>query len=350
MYNKHGGYFGTKEVVDYSININPLGVSTALKEKLWNTLDEIERYPQIDGKSTKEKLSEKLKIEAGRLMIGNGATELIYLFSRALKIKRALVVEPTFTEYAKSVEILGGTVERFSLDKPDFKLDIEAMLEVANREKSDAIYICSPNNPTGNAVSRGDMLEILKRCKQMGMHLFLDESFIEFSEMESCMGLTAEYSLFVLRSITKIYGVPGIRIGYGVGKKEIVEEMSKIKEPWSVNFLALKTMESYLEDISYMEETERWYGAEKKRFSERLCEIEYLEPFRSEANFVLCKLNSGNAKGLQEYMLEEGFYIRTCEDFYSLDESYVRFAVRKREENDGLLKSLREYGGGDIFG
>lgn len=350
MYNKHGGYFGRESVVDYSVNINPLGVSTALRDKLWNTIDEIERYPQIDGIDVKEKLSARLHIEMDRLIIGNGATELIYLFSRALDIKKSLVVEPTFTEYAKSVELIGGKVSRFSLEKPDFRLDIESLLKTAEREEAEAIYICSPNNPTGGAVSKEDIERIAKGCKDLGIYLFLDESFIEFSDRESCMEITHEYDLFVLRSITKIYGVPGIRIGYGVGKRDIVEQMNKVKEPWSVNCMALKTMESYLEDDDYRTETEKWYSKEKKRFAEKLLEIDYMELFDSEANFLLCKLKSGNAREIQSYLLHRGFYIRTCEDFYGLDESYIRLAVRVRAENDGLLECLRLYRGGDAIG
>lgn len=347
MYNVHGGYTGKRKVVDYSININPLGVSELLKEKLCSDIEELEKYPQIGGESTKELLSEKIKVDKDSLIIGNGATELIYLFSRALDIKCGLVVEPTFTEYAKSVEIIGGKVKRYSLEQPGFSLDVAALLEGALRESAQAVYICSPNNPTGGVVGKEKIEELLKGLGELGIYLFLDESFIEFSDRESAIDLIIDYKLFVLRSVTKIYGVPGIRIGYGAGNREIIERMNQFKEPWSVNAMALKTLETYLYDEDYRKSTDIWYRAEKKRFTEALSEIECMETLESDANFLLCRLKHGKASALQSYLAERGFYIRTCEDFYGLDESYIRLAIRRQEENENLLEAIKKYRGGD---
>ncbi|OHW61832.1 threonine-phosphate decarboxylase [Andreesenia angusta] len=350
MYNTHGGYRGENSVVDYSININPLGVSDALKERLLSSIDELEKYPQIGAEESVKLLSEQLGLNREEIIVGNGATELIYLFSRALGIKQALVVEPTFTEYAKSVEIVGGKVHRHCLEKPYFKLDREALLKRAAEVSAEAVYICSPNNPTGGALEKRAVEDLLEGLEKLSATLFLDESFIEFSDRESSIDMARDHKLFVLRSVTKIYGVPGIRIGYGVGHRDIVEAMNKIKEPWSVNSMAIATLESYLEDEEYRERTESWYRGEKERFMDSLSGLPYLETYSSEANFVLCKLKAGSSTELQQHLGERGFYIRTCSDFYGLDESYIRLAVRRRKENEELLENMKMYRGGGELG
>lgn len=350
MYNTHGGYIGKEEVVDYSININPLGVSEALKKKLWSSIDELEKYPEIGADSSVKLLSERLGLGAEEIIVGNGATELIYLFSRALGIENALVVEPTFTEYAKSVEITGGKVHRFQLEKPHFRLDMESLLKRAQEVSAEAVYICSPNNPTGGALERREVEALLEGLGKIGASLFLDESFIEFSDRESSIDMSRDHKLFVLRSVTKIYGVPGIRIGYGAGHRDIVGAMNKVKEPWSVNSMAIATLESYIEDEEYRRRTESWYRGEKARFMESLSGLPYLEAYSSEANFVLCKLKSGSSEELQHHLGERGFYIRTCSDFHGLDGSYIRLAVRRREENENLLENMKTYRGGEELG
>lgn len=350
MYNTHGGYIGEKSVVDYSININPLGVSDALKEKISGSIDELEKYPPIGAEASVKLLAERLGLSCEEIIVGNGATELIYLFSRAMGIKRAVVVEPTFTEYAKSVELVGGKVHRYSLEKPCFKLDREALLKRVAEASAEALYICSPNNPTGGALESRELVELLEGLEKLGATLFLDESFIEFSGRESFIDKASDYKLFVLRSVTKIYGVPGIRIGYGVGRRDIVEAMNKVKEPWSVNSMAIATLECYIEDEEYRKRTESWYRSEKDRFMKSLSELSYLEMYSSEANFVLCKLKAGSSAELQQYLGERGFYIRTCGDFYGLDESYIRLAVRRQDENERLLENMRSYRGGGELG
>lgn len=347
MYNKHGGYRGSRDVVDYSININPLGVSARLKSEIVDSIDDLENYPEIDGASVIQKLSTIKGISQEHLIVGNGATELIYLFSRGLKIKKAIVIEPTFTEYAKSVEIVGGRVERVQYDLGSSSLDWEALQSKLDGTV-DAVFLCNPNNPTGTVVSKSEIKRLLDISKESGALTFIDESFLEFSDMKSSAQYVDDYDLFILRSVTKIYAVPGIRIGYGLGSRDVIASMKRVKEPWSVNSLALKTLDVYLEDEEYISKTKAWFQKSKDEFMKSLGAIPSVKVFQSQANFVLLRLGDGNAHDLQDYLEKRGYYIRICEDFFGLDDSYIRLAIRKVEENRDLASAIADFYGGDI--
>lgn len=337
MFNKHGGYTGDREVTDYSININPFGISEKLKGRITEKLDELENYPEIDGESTKKKLSEFTGYPEENLIIGNGASELIYLFARAEKMegKTAGILEPTFTEYGKASEMYGADIERFT--------DFSDLKRAAEEKKVDFIFICSPNNPTGKSADLKDIEEILNISQKNGIKVFIDESFIEFSERDSSAEFIRKYSLFVLCSVTKIYGIPGIRIGYGIGSEDIIRDMNRFKEPWTVNALALETLETYFEDEEYRKRTADWFREEKEKFYRELSEIEDIEIYSSDANFFMIKLKKSDGKTLKDYCLENGFYIRTCEDFYSLGSDYIRLAVRFREQNEKIAKVIDSF-------
>lgn len=345
MFNSHGGYKGKgKEIVDYSVNINPLGVSELLLDRLEKDLLNLDKYPEIGGESTRKRLSGKLSIDEANLILGNGATELIYLYARALDMSsgKALIVEPTFTEYEKSVVVNGGCIEHFPYES-DFKLDTAKLIKRLQTGDVRFLYICNPNNPTGTLLSAAELQNILEACDKRGITAFIDESFIEFSNAESSKRLVDRYMVFILRSITKIYGIPGIRIGYGIGHRDIVEKMNQKKEPWTINTLALLTMETYLEDEAYLMRTSEWYSEEKGRFFQELKSIEDIVVYDTDANFITFKLLRGNGSDIKGFLLEKGFYVRLCGDFYGMSDDYVRLAVRNRDENKRIAENIKLY-------
>ncbi|MDO5707963.1 MAG: histidinol-phosphate transaminase [Andreesenia angusta] len=331
-HNKHGGYIGDGNIIDYSVNINPFGISPRLKENIIKKLNSLDSYPEINGDSTKEKLSEYLSIDKENTIIGNGATELIYLFIRAMNFKEIAILEPTFTEYERAAVLNQIKVVKL--------LDYD---EIFKADSIDCLFICNPNNPTGKLLSEIELESILKNAKQKDQIVFIDESFIEFSDGRTAKDYIEEYNLFILRSITKIYGVPGLRVGFGIGSKEIIKKMDRIKEPWSINSLALDALELYLIDEDYKKKTLEWYKREKRRMYLLLKSIEELEVFDSEANFFMIKMNISDGNELKKYCLDRGIYIRVCEDFYSLDKSYIRIAIRLEHENDIIVELIREF-------
>ncbi|AFS77652.1 L-threonine-O-3-phosphate decarboxylase CobB [Gottschalkia acidurici 9a] len=342
--NKHGGYFGENKnkIIDFSVNINPLGVPNKLINRLQESLKHLERYPEIDGESGKIELSRRLNINTENIILGNGATELIYLFSRALKPKKVMIIEPTFTEYERAFKLNESEIYHFeTLEKENFQINIERLLEEIEKIRPDLLVMCNPNNPTGIFTEAESMMKILNKLKEINSYLFIDESFIDFTDKKSYISFIESYPTFILRSMTKTYAIPGLRLGYGLGNKSLIEKLKKQKEPWTINSLALEAIPILLGDENYFRKTNDWYKFEKKYLKENLEKIEDIKTYESNGNFFLCKLKKSDSKVIKEYLLDKKIYIRTCEDFYGLNQEYLRLAIRTREENELLLKEIK---------
>lgn len=342
--NKHGGYFGYKKekVIDFSVNINPLGVPYKLIEELAKQLPMLISYPEIDGKAARETLAKDLNKLTNQIILGNGATELIYLFARAMQVSRTLIIQPTFTEYERAFKVVGSSIYNFyTYEKDEFRIDIYELLKNIEQLKSEVVVLCNPNNPTGVFYKPDELMPLLKLIKKKKIYLFIDESFIDFTKKRSLIDFIEEYPIFILRSMTKTYGIPGLRLGYGLANNNIINRLNSKKEPWTINSLALKAVDVLLEDKDYMHNTEKWYEEEKNFLLKSLNSINNIEVFPSEGNFFLCKLKNISSKELKEALLKENIYIRTCEDFKGLNEKFIRLAVRSRVDNEKLLDSLK---------
>lgn len=341
---KHGGYFGKEKVIDFSVNINPLGVPFMLKEKLKKSIENLQNYPEIDGRSGINMISNRLNVTPENIILGNGATELIYLFARTFKPKNVLIVEPTFTEYERAFTLNGSQVHHFKTDEENnFKINIKKLIDQLNIIKPNVLVICNPNNPTGVFTTQEELEILINSLKYSDIKLFIDESFIDFTDKKSFRSLIKDHMIFLLRSMTKIYAIPGLRLGYGLANKDIIKALNKNKEPWTINSLALDSINVLLEDKKYIDETNEWYKSEKEKMKESLKNIKFLKLYESQANFFLCRLNTGSSSSLRDYLIDKGIYIRTCEDFYGLDNSFIRLAIRTREENSILIRELNTY-------
>ncbi|EOD00744.1 pyridoxal phosphate-dependent aminotransferase [Caldisalinibacter kiritimatiensis] len=344
--NKHGGYFGEKTdtVIDFSVNVNPLGVPKKLIHHLSDRFVELVRYPEIDGGKGKSLIAEYENINEQEIIIGNGATELIYLFTRAMRPKKALIIQPTFTEYERALKLVDCKVHNI-LTNPEnrFNINLNRLLSKIEEIKPDLIVLCNPNNPTGTFTHIEEFKIVLDKLKEINACLFLDESFIDFSNGSSYISLINEYQIFIIRSMTKIFAIPGLRLGYGVGNKELIFRLNKIKEPWTINSFALNSIPILLKDYEYLEQTKKWYTKEKQYLFNELKATENIYVYKSEANYFLCKLLKGSATKMKEDLLNENIYIRTCEDFYGLNHTYIRVAVRSHHENVKLIKILNNY-------
>lgn len=340
--NKHGGYLGDKkEVIDFSININPLGTSQAVRKSIVASFDELDRYPEIDGYSAKKDIAEFEAMHMDHLILGNGATELIYLYARAIKPERVLIVQPTFNEYKRAFKAVGAQVyECIMSENDDFEMNTQKIMDSLNEVKPDVLIFCNPNNPTGGYTHKQDFQNIIKALDQKDVALFIDESFIDFSGLPSYKDFIEEHSVFILRSMTKYFAVPGMRLGYGIGNKTIIKKMATFKEPWTLNCFALNSVHALIRDEDYMLRTKQWFESEKQWMYENLKRIEHLHVIESHTNFFLCQLLKDSSKTIQERLLESQIYIRTCEDFTGLDHRFIRLAVKRREENMKLIQCL----------
>ncbi|HBV96675.1 MAG: hypothetical protein JL50_16155 [Peptococcaceae bacterium BICA1-7] len=336
---KYGLY--EKEIVDFSASINPLGPSPkvygAIEEELWK----IKHYPDPDCGNLPALLAGHLGVERENLLLGNGGAELIYALPRTLNIKRALVAAPTFSEYAAAVEASGGAVTFAGYRHSPGEL-------AAQMDGYDAVFICNPNNPTGRAFSRESLLPVLEASKKSGSTVIVDEAFIDFVEGRSEKSLMnmagGTPGLVILYSMTKFFGIPGLRLGAAVSSQETIGLLKKSKDPWSVNALAIAAGEAALRDVRHMSDTLEAIREERSYLFSALSCLPGLEPYPSEANFLLVDITgTGMTTGeLVEKMGRRGILVRNCSNFKGLESPCIRVAVRLREENDRLLRALGE--------
>ena len=364
-----------KEILDYSSNINPYGIPESLKKRITENLEVLERYPDPDYVELRQKLANLNKVNLSDIILGNGATEIIFLFMKVINPKKILIVSPTFGEYERAVkatEISGDTVslsssngdnknienkkieiEYFELkESDDFKLNI-GNLKNELENKYDLLIICNPNNPTGKFLKLAQTEEILKECNKYDTKLFIDEAFIEFlaDGMKESIINTEENkkNLFVTRAFTKFFAIPGLRLGYGMYfDKELEKKISEKKEPWSVNNFAEMAGSTVLDDAEYIEKTLKWIAEEKKYMYEKLNEISGMKVYETEVNFINGKiaeklfLEGLNVKILREKMLEQGILIRDASNFKFLDERFFRLAIKDRASNDRVIEAMKE--------
>ena len=363
-----------KEILDYSSNINPYGIPEGLKKRIIENLEILERYPDPDYVELREKLANLNNVNLSDIILGNGATEIIFLFMKVINPKKILIVSPTFGEYERAVkatEIPGDIVslscsgdnknienkeieiEYFELkESDDFKLNI-GNLKNQLEKKYDLLIICNPNNPTGKFLKLAQTEEILKECNKYDTKLFIDEAFIEFlaDGMKESIINTEENkkNLFVTRAFTKFFAIPGLRLGYGMYfDKELEQKISEKKEPWSVNNIAELAGLTVLDDTEYIEKTLKWITKEKIYMYEKLNEISGIKVYETEVNFITGKIDEKlfleglNVKILREKMLEQGILIRDASNFNFLDERFFRLAIKDRASNERVIEAMKE--------
>ena len=349
-----------KNILDYSSNINPYGVPEKLRKIITGNMDILERYPDPDYIELRSKIAKNNKVDIKNVILGNGATEIIFLLMKVLAPKKVLVVSPTFTEYERAINAARDEkkekveINHFPLQEEDgFILNINLLIGQLDRNY-DLLIMCNPNNPTGKFVLKEDMEKILEKCNRTETKFFIDEAFIDFiengSEQSIVNTLKNKTNLFVVRAFTKYFAIPGLRLGYGLCFDENLSyEVYKKKEPWSVNNIAELAGMTVLDDAEYIEKTDKWIREEKKYMYEKLEKIKEIKPYKTEVNFILVKIDRQiiNEKGLnvhklKEEMLRKGILIRDASDFRYLDESYFRLAIKDRVNNDRVLNTLKE--------
>lgn len=343
--NKHGGYQGgAKEMVDFSVNINPLGIPKNLEKKLIAGISSLVSYPEISGESARLKLAKDLQIKRENLILGNGAIELIYLLARSLKPGKALIIQPTFNEYERALSMYGWEVSHLVLKKDDdFLIQTEKLEARLQALKPDLIFICNPNNPTGTLYS-SDQIKAWMDLANWDLTWFIDESFMDFTGQAGMMAKTNK-NVFILKSLTKFYALPGLRIGYGIGPPEMIKKMMRYKEPWTINGLALIALKEVYEEEAFARLSRAFIKKQGQQVYGQLLKIPNLEVFKSHTDFHLCRLLRGSSLDLKEDLEKEGMSLRTCEDFLGLDQTYFRIAIKSEGDNDRLVNFLKKWKG-----
>ena len=335
-------------VLDFSANINPLGPSLKARKRLARDVSLVALYPDKRQAELRRLLAARDGIAEDCILFGNGATQLIHLLPRVGRYKRALIVEPTFSEYRRALSNSGSEIREFFLTpKNNFHLDLNLLLRVLGREQPNVLFLASPNNPTGLVSPHRMLLRVSAFCEERDIDLIVDESFIEFTTEPSLMTLaTHRRHLLVVRSLTKSFALAGLRIGYLVAGRSRVEELAHRMEPWSVNTLALSAAAASILDTNYIQKARSLIQREREYLSRELPQLGWLHPYPSSANFLLARIRARytTAPALERMLAARNVLVRDASDFRGLDNQYLRFAVRQRRENRRLLAELEAIG------
>ncbi|WP_170272210.1 threonine-phosphate decarboxylase CobD [Clostridium tarantellae] len=357
--NSHGGnlYLASKEFginegkfLDYSANINPLGVPKDLEKLIKNNISKLVNYPNIDYSLLTEQISNYLKVNKKNIVVGNGATEVIYLTLEALKLKKVCMPCPTFSEYKGACNKFNIEIDYYNLkEENNFNLHIEDFKNYIDKDTSiEGIFLCNPNNPTSTLLNKKQLLDILFFANEKHIFVVLDESFIDLTngdEKNSIKDFVKEYkNLIIIRSFTKFFGIPGLRLGCGICNEDLAKELIKIRLPWSINYFATLVGEILKEDNDYIINTKKWINEERDWFYSELKSIKKIKVFYPNTNFILVKLLDENIDSvkLREKLGEMGILIRDCSNFNNLSNKYVRFAIKDRDKNEKFIKNLKQ--------
>ena len=338
-----------EKVLDFSGPINFLGPSPKAVEAVKECARLIRFYPDPNPIELKMEIAKYVGhgVAAANIILGNGSIELIYMITEIFPAGfKAVIPVPSFTEYEKAALRVHGEAVFVQLPE-NFVLETES-IKKAIKDDTRIVYVCNPHSPSGTLYNREKILDLADFCHKKNVILSVDENYIEFTgktKDTTMVGYVKKYeNLFVIRSVTKFYGMPGIRFGYGIAAENLVEELQTVRQPWSINSLAGFATLAAFKDTEFIENTKRTIAKERAQFAKILSEIGDLHVFPSETNFLLVKiLNSKlTSTKLKDLMSEDGILIRDCSTFVGLDDSYFRVTVRSSEDNLKLIKTLKE--------
>lgn len=333
---KHGGnIFIHNARYDFSANLNPLGMPESVKQAVIKSSPFWEHYPDPDCTALVQKLSAYEDVPAENIVCGNGADDLIYRITAALRPRNALLCTPTFGEYRKALEEAGCCVKLHFLEEENGFSLTESYLDALTPEMGFAV-LCSPNNPTGQSIPVQMLEEIIKRCQDK--ILLIDGCFLDFTE-DGGQQLNAmlQKNVILLKAFTKSYAIPALRIGYALfGNPELAEKVRNTGQFWSVSAPAQAAGIAVLEETSYLHRTRMLIQQERTYLSQEL-QNSGIKVYPSDANFLLFQ----SVPELGEYLLREGILIRNCDNFAGLGDGYFRIAVRTHPENEVLISAVR---------
>ena len=353
MINGHGGNIFDKardlgcdpmEILDMSSNVNPLGPMPGLMAHLHKHLERIIALPEAGAGSIIRAFSSHHDIDPKKVLAGNGTTQLIYTLPVALKIKQALILGPTYSDYADACR-MHGVDFRFALSNK--KTSFSHSLDTMDIGHSDTVFICNPNNPTGTLIP-SETIEFLCR-RYPNIRFIIDESYLSFvpeGEAKSLIG-SALPNIIVLNSMSKIFRIPGLRIGFVVAHPDMIDKITPYMLPWSVNTLAQAAV-IYLmtpkQDVSeFINETRTYLAGERHFVMSALQSAPGIKLFPSTTSFILAKLDRLTAEAVSRHLLSHRILIRDCGNFQGLSSQFIRISLKTRDVNQILTDRLREY-------
>ena len=331
MKNAHGGdTYGREEMLDFSANINPLGMPESVRKAAADALGRCGGYPDPHCRMLVKKLAEHEGFDEANIVCGNGAADLIYRMIHAIKPKRAVITKPTFSEYAKALGEAGCEITECPTDA----------VEGAVTAKTDMVVMCSPNNPTGQLADKHTLEKLSGKCSDNNIILLCDECFIDLCEAPGKHSVRnyMNGNVIILKAFTKTYAMAGLRLGYALfGSPELADKVRETGQFWSVSAVAQAGGIAALDETEYVEKARRTIAEERRFLFDSLSRSGFTV-YPSDANFILFKCGYP----LDELLENEGFIIRNCGNYSGLGKGYFRIAVRLHKENEALMNAIEK--------
>ena len=335
---EHGGdVYAHEGVVDFSANLNPLGMPEAVKQALRDNVDRFEAYPDPECRELRTAIARAEGVGTDQVLCTAGATDLIQRTCLALRPARALVTAPCFSGYEEALEQAGVAIVRHALlDSEDFGVTERIFEDVANNPGA-LVFLCNPNNPTGLTIDHDLLVRIVCAARDAGSTVVLDECFLDFTGEPSLVPRCGEFpNLLVMRAFTKLYAMAGLRLGYGVCSDiGLLERIRAVGQTWAVSTPAQMAGVAALGVDGWPERTRAYVDAERAKLVGALRGLG-LRVIDGTANYLMFQC----AEDLYEPLLQHGFLVRRCANYQGLDASWYRIAVRTTQENDALIAAL----------
>ncbi len=344
-------------LLDFSASMNPLGPPVSVVRAMHEAVNGCQYYPDRHSEEIRAQLAQKHAISEESILVGNGSAELIHILPKALALRHACILGPTFSEFEHALRLAGVrctsvnavSSQRYTppIEKLHDLLDEWKRVSIRKDRKPGihhyAVFLCNPNSPTGRRLSLRDLRQIIKRVNQIGCWMIVDEAFMDWCPSYSLIkDLSLCSRLIILRSFTKFFAIPGIRLGYLVGEPAVVGSMKKHLPPWSVNHVAQAAGVEALKDWRFFQRSLRFMQQARAAFIVQLRTIPGVRVMPSQANFVMVELPPGvDSDDIGARLQEQGILVRDCHTFSGVTQSALRLAVKLRRDNHRLVQVLK---------
>lgn len=332
------------EIIDFSANINPLGQPRGLKEALFKSFDTTLHYPEVMAESLAERLSDIFDLPSDHFMSGAGSTPHLHLLARSLGIARPVIIGPAFAEYEAALTRAGLKSQYVITREREDWLVTPETLDRLFKKQPDAVFLAHPANPTGRLVPYDVLRELLDECTRRDVWMIIDEAFIDFTECgRSLLPLVEKHPrLIVLRSLTKIFALPGLRLAFLAAHPRVLARLLPLVEPWGLSSLAICAGHYCLARSGYQEAAAKGTKIFRRHLVRELTELNIGRIFPSEANFLLLELAENiEPRELLNTLFHDGILVRDASNFNGLKPGFLRLAVRPVPEITALIKSLK---------
>ena len=356
-HTNHGGNIWDKfknpgiadeDLTDFSTNTNPLGFPEEINKIIFDNIPYIKYYPDPDCIYLRLNISEHLNINYKNIIAGNGSSELFYSAINTIKPSKILLLVPSFSEYEKASKSSAASVSYICYERKDneFYIDIKKILK--KLPETDVLIIGNPNNPTGSIIEHETLMFLVKKSQENNCFVFIDEAFINFTEegkeLSLIKNIIENNNIIIFRSLTKIFSIPGLRLGYAAANDNMIERIRSHQPDWPVNLFAQVVGAELVKNEDFIKKTIKVVEEEKYFLYNSILEIISLKPYKSHANFLIVEiLKTGlNSKILKSKLFSKNnILIRDCSNFRNLGNAFFRIAVKTRAENEKLISALR---------